>query len=78
MFERTTRKTMEEYRIARNEAKNMCRRKRNCFRKTYCKIFRINSEEMKQEGTTKAFITLNVASNRGQHVPRQDGKSSCW
>jgi hypothetical protein len=37
--------------------------KRNCFRKTFCKIFRINSEETKEESTMNEFITLNMASN---------------
>jgi hypothetical protein len=31
MLERTTRRTLEEYRIARNEAKNMCCRTKKLF-----------------------------------------------
>jgi hypothetical protein len=32
MVERTTHRTLEEYRIVRNEAKNMCHRKKKMFR----------------------------------------------
>jgi hypothetical protein len=32
--------------------------KRNWFRETYGKIFRINSEETKQESTTKVFVNI--------------------
>jgi hypothetical protein len=74
MLERTTHRTLEEYRLARNEAKNMCCRKTNYFRRICCKIFRINLEETKEERTTKAFITLNMTSNRGQTCAKTSWK----
>jgi hypothetical protein len=49
MLQRKTRVSIEEYRIARRNANQICRRKRESFKKTCCMNWKILLDEMKVE-----------------------------
>jgi hypothetical protein len=63
MLQRTTCRTLKEYRRARNEAKNMWGRKNKLFQENILQNSQDKFGRNETRSTTKAFITISVASN---------------
>jgi hypothetical protein len=78
MCERTTHRTMEEYRIARNEAKNICQRKNKLFQEN---IQQHLQDKFGRNETRKYYESIHNIKHGFQprtNVTRQAGKSICW
>jgi hypothetical protein len=66
MLERKTRRTMEEYRIARNKAKNMCRKKNKLFQENILQGLQDKFRRNEIRKYCESIHNINMASNQEQ------------